>query len=85
MSFYLSPGRIFQASIPFTKHSFVIAVNVNGPFPAGAVSAQFYLIEPKQSTGLNKLWQPGSLAARKWRENKKMKRKWRENEEMERE
>jgi hypothetical protein len=29
-------------------------------------------------------WQPGSLAARKWRENEKMKRKWRDNEEMER-
>ena len=28
--------------------------------------------------------QPGSRAARKWRENEKMKRKWRENEEMER-
>ena len=36
--------------------------------------------------GLHKLWHPGVLAARKWRENEKMKRKWRENEkEMERE
>ena len=35
--------------------------------------------------GLHKLWQPGSLAARKWRENEKIKRKWRKNEEMERE
>ena len=35
-------------------------------------------------TGLHKLWQPGRLAARKWRENEKMKRKWREIEEMER-
>ena len=34
--------------------------------------------------GLHKLWQPGSLAARKWREKEKIKRKWRENEEMER-
>ena len=33
--------------------------------------------------GLHKLWQPGSLAARKLRENDKMKRKWRKNEEME--
>ena len=36
------------------------------------------------------MWQPGSLAAKKWRENEKMKengermRKLRENEEMER-
>ena len=35
-------------------------------------------------SGLHKLWQPGSLVARKWREKEKMKRKWRENEEMER-
>ena len=35
-------------------------------------------------SGLHKLWQPGSLAARKWRENEKMRRKWRENKEMER-
>ena len=34
--------------------------------------------------GLHKLLQPGSLAARKWRENEEMRRKWRENEEMER-
>ena len=34
--------------------------------------------------GLHKLWQPGSLAGRKWKENEKMKRKWRENDEMER-
>ena len=33
---------------------------------------------------LHNLWQPGSLAAKKWRENEKIKRKWRENEEMER-
>ena len=33
---------------------------------------------------MHKLWQPGSLAARKWRENEEMRRKWRENEEMER-
>ena len=37
-------------------------------------------IEP----GLQKLKQPASLAASKWRENEKMKRKRRENEEMER-
>ena len=30
------------------------------------------------------MWQPGSLAARKWRENEKIKRKWRKNEKMER-
>ena len=30
------------------------------------------------------MWQPGSRAARKWRENEIMKRKWRENEEIER-
>ena len=30
------------------------------------------------------MWQPGSRAARKWRENEKMKRKWRENGDMER-
>ena len=32
------------------------------------------------------MWQPGSRAAGKWKENEKMKRKWREgeNEEMER-
>ena len=35
-------------------------------------------------TGSHKLWQPGSLAARKWRENENIKRKWRENEEMDR-
>ena len=35
-------------------------------------------------SGLHKLWQPGSVAARKWRENEKMKRKWRENKKMER-
>ena len=35
-------------------------------------------------TGLHKLWQPGSLAVRKWIENEKMKREWRENEEIER-
>ena len=34
--------------------------------------------------GLHNLWQFGSRAVRKWRENEKMKRKWRENEEMER-
>ena len=33
-------------------------------------------------SGLHNLWQPGSWAARKWRENGKIKRKWRENEEM---
>ena len=35
-------------------------------------------------TGLHKLWQPCSRAARKWKENEEMKRKWRENEEMKR-
>ena len=34
--------------------------------------------------GLHNLWQFGSRAVRKWRENEKMKRKWRDNEEMER-
>ena len=34
--------------------------------------------------GLQKLLQPCSRAARKWRENEEMKRKWRENEEIER-
>ena len=34
--------------------------------------------------GFHNLWQPGSPAARKWREIEKMKRKWRWNEEMER-
>ena len=33
-------------------------------------------------TGLHNLLQPGSWAARKWRENEKMKGKCRENEEM---
>ena len=33
---------------------------------------------------MHNLYQPGSWAVRKLRENKKMKRKWRENEEMER-
>ena len=37
------------------------------------------------SAGLHNLWQPGSWAVRKWRENEKMKREWRENEEMVRE
>ena len=31
------------------------------------------------------MWEPGSLAAKKRRENEKMKRRWTENEEMERE
>ena len=35
-------------------------------------------------TGLQKLLQPCSRTARKWRENEEMKRKWRENEEIER-
>ena len=35
-------------------------------------------------SGLQKLLQPCSRAARKWRENEEMKRKWRENEEIER-
>ena len=34
--------------------------------------------------GCTNLLQPGSRAARKWRENEEMKRKWRENEEMKR-
>ena len=34
------------------------------------------------TTGLHKLWQPCSRAARKWKENEEMKRKWREHEEM---
>ena len=36
------------------------------------------------NSGLQKLLQPCSRAARKWRENEEMKRKWRENEEIER-
>ena len=35
-------------------------------------------------SGLHKLLQPCSRAARKWRENEEMKRKWREYEEIER-
>ena len=35
-------------------------------------------------SGLHKLYQPVSLAVRKWRENEKMKRKWREHEEISR-
>ena len=38
-----------------------------------------------QLAGLQKLLQPCSRAARKWRENEEMMRKWRENEEVERE
>ena len=37
-----------------------------------------------EESGLHKLWQPCSRAARKWGENEEMKRKWRENEEMKR-
>ena len=56
---------------------------------AGAVSGQSYIIALVQigvqlfivTPGLQKLLQPCSRAARKWRENEKMKRKWRENEE----
>ena len=40
--------------------------------------------KPVVATGLQKLLQPCSRAARKWRENEEMKRKWRENEEIER-
>ena len=36
-----------------------------------------------RDAGLHYLRQPGSRAARKWRENEIMKSKWRENEEME--
>ena len=46
---------------------------------AGPTSFQIY-VQP----GLHNLLQPGSQAARKWRENERMKRKWRENEEIER-
>ena len=49
---------------------------------AGTTSFQKY-VQP----GSHNLLQPGSRAARKWRENEIMKRgngKWRENEEMER-
>ena len=38
----------------------------------------------KRKSGLQKLLQPCSRAARKWRENEEMKRKWRENEEIQR-
>ena len=38
----------------------------------------------RRNAGLQKLLQPCSRAARKWRENEEMKRKWRENEEIER-
>ena len=38
-----------------------------------------------KEAGLQKLLQPCSRAARKWRESEEIKRKWRENEEMERE
>ena len=37
------------------------------------------LVENYSTAGLHKLWQPSSLAARKWRENENMKRKWRGN------
>ena len=51
---------------------------------------QVYILKAKKlaviyfKAGLQKLLQPCSRAARKWRENKEMKRKWRENEEIER-
>ena len=48
---------------------------------SGGIANQEYW----STSGLHKLWQPCSRAARKWRENEEMKRKWRENEEMERE
>ena len=38
----------------------------------------------QEEAGLQKLLQPCSRAARKWRENEEMKRKWREYEEIER-
>ena len=44
----------------------------------------FLLIRLYSLSGLHNLLQPGSRAARKWRENEKIKRKWRKNEEMER-
>ena len=54
------------------------------------VVSQNSVLSPTRShqlnSGLHNLWQPGSQAARKWRENEKMKREnenWREKEEME--
>ena len=44
----------------------------------------FNILQRVWLAGLHKLWQPGSLAARKWRENEEIRRKWRENVEMER-
>ena len=46
--------------------------------------AHFLLVNCPAHPGLQKLLQPCSRAARKWRENEEMKRKWRENEEIER-
>ena len=58
-------------------------------FLSSSIAAREYWW-PRQKLGfllsiylLHKLWHPGILAARKWRENEKMKRKWRENEKME--
>ena len=43
-----------------------------------------YIEEFSLSPGCHNPLQPGSRAARKWRENEEMERKWRENEEMKR-
>ena len=43
-----------------------------------------FAIESYIYAGLHNMWQLGSRAVRKWRDNEKMKRKWRENEKMKR-
>ena len=52
------------------------------------VVSQNSVLSPTRShqlnAGLHNLWQPGSRAAKKWRDKEKMKRKWKENEELER-
>ena len=55
---------------------------LGNPFDRSTRSGTFS--EKPHTPGLQKLLQPCSRAARKWRENEEMERKWRENEEIER-
>ena len=76
---FVGPGRTLKTEPLFTMKKTKCAAQL---LVCHLFSFSFrFTVHHYLPSGLHKLWQPGSGAARKWRENEKMKRKWRENEE----
>ena len=79
-----SSSSILQIQVKVKKHIKRLLqrlINHQSSPPILQIQVEIQTQQKYLLPGVHKLWQPGSLASRKWRDNDKMKRKWRGNRE----